>query len=60
MRRLSFRLGIELKRGEQSRSGLYALVTRKGGTVLRISLMQQMAEELCDYESRYLAECWLV
>ena len=60
VRRLYFRLGRELNQGEKSRSGLYALVTRKGGTTLRLSLLQEVAEELCDHESRYLTECWLL
>ena len=59
VKRVTFRVGRELLPGEASRSQLYALVSKRSGAVLRISMVREIAEELCDYDSRYLAECWL-
>lgn len=56
---LTFRVGRRLEPGEESRSGLYALCSKKTGTVLRISLLQEIAEEMLDPAWRYLAECYL-
>jgi hypothetical protein len=58
VRRVSFRLGRRLGPGERSPSGLYALVSARKGRVLRLSLIEGVAQELVD-PSRYLAECWL-
>jgi hypothetical protein len=57
---IEFKLGRELAPGERSRNGLYALLARKRDQVLRISMIQEAADLLCDYESRYIRECYVV
>ena len=54
------RLGGELGKGEESSPGLYALVSRKRGTILRVSTIREFAEETCDYDSRMLCECSVI
>lgn len=51
-------LGRELNKGDNSRSGLYAIVSSKG-IILRVSLFQEVAEMLCDYSSRYIHEVFI-
>ena len=60
VKRISFKLGNKLKPGQKSASGLYAIVTKKRDFTLRISLFQEAAELFCDWDSRYLAECWIL
>jgi len=45
--------------GSVSRSGAYALCSKRSGKVLRVTLIRELAELLCD-DSRYLKEFWLV
>ena len=59
VKRCTFQLGRKLLPGDISRSGLYALVSAKSDITLRISLQREIAELLCDNDSRYLAECWV-
>lgn len=56
--RRTFIKGRELQPGEQSRSGLYAIVDRRKGIVLRISLYREIAKLLTD-STRYIAEAWI-
>lgn len=56
--RRTFVKGRELSPGEQSRSGLYAIVDRRKGLVLRISMYREIAE-LMGVDTRYVAEAWL-
>lgn len=56
--RITFRVGRILLPGEQSSSGCYAILSKRTGVVLRISLIREAAELQCD-DSRYLAECWV-
>ncbi len=57
---MQFRVGRELEEGEESSSGLYALISRQKGLVLRICMVKELAWELVDPEWRYIAECWLL
>jgi len=59
MKRVAFRIGNRLSPGEKSKSGLYALMSKKGDIALRISLIQGISELHYDETSRYLAEAWL-
>jgi hypothetical protein len=58
LRRRTFRVGRELRPGEVSRSGAYALVDRRKGKTLRIALDREVAALLAS-ESREIRECWL-
>jgi hypothetical protein len=58
-RQFSFKVGRVLENGENSRSGLYALMSKKGEYALRISLIKGISELHCDDDTRYLAEAWL-
>lgn len=57
--RVQIAVGRRLAPGEPSRTGAYALVARRKGTILRVSLIQGFAEELADGDSRVLHECAL-
>jgi hypothetical protein len=57
MKELTFIIGKRLQRGEQSSSGLYALMTKD--YCLRISLDSKIAELHAQDDSRYLAEAWI-
>ena len=59
VKRLNFVIGKNLKEGEDSKSGLYALMSKKGDFALRISLIKGIAQIHNDNDSRYLAEAWL-
>ena len=59
LKRLKFVIGKKLKPGEYSKSGLYALMSKKGNFALRISLIKGIAQLHNDEDSRYLAEAWL-
>ena len=57
--RRSFKTANSLRLGEESRSGAYAILSKRSGKVLRVTLIRELAELLCD-DSRYLKEFWLV
>lgn len=50
-------LGKRIKPGTESSTGLYALVSTRKGTILRVSCIREYAEEMTDNESRVLMEC---
>lgn len=56
MSRRKFILTRPLK-GGKSRTGLYAIATTKCAYPLRISLIREAAEMMCDEDSRTLWEC---
>ena len=56
---VTLKVGRKLAKGEQSRSGAYAILSKRKDLLLRVSLHQDVAEYLVD-DSRYLAECWVV
>lgn len=58
-RQFPFKIGKTLEKGEVSKSGLYALMSKKGDYALRIGLIKEISELHCDDNSRYLAEAWL-
>lgn len=60
VKRITFRLGKRLEQGEASSNGLYALVKEKSNWTLRVCLFKELAEDLCDWKSRYLAECFIL
>jgi hypothetical protein len=57
VREISFRLGKSLSPNETSSTGLYALVKTKNNWTLRISLYKNIANYLCDFDTRSLREC---
>lgn len=57
IREITFKLGKELKKDETSSTGLYAIVKSKNNWTLRISLFKNIANYLCDFETRKLREC---
>lgn len=60
IKKVTLKLGKILIRGKISQSKAYAIVSRKNNKILRVTLYKEMAELLCDYDSRYVAECWLL
>lgn len=54
---IRFRLGRELKRNETSSTGIYAIVKAKNNWTLRISLIKDVANYICDFETRKIREC---
>jgi hypothetical protein len=57
VREISFSLGKVLKPNEVSSTGIYALVKAKNDWTLRISLHKNVANYLCDFDTRRLREC---
>ena len=60
VQKIELKLGAELGTGEASRSGLYALISRRKEKLLRVSLIRDAAELMCDNDSRYLRECFVL
>lgn len=58
VKRVTLYLSKRLVAGDKSKSGLYAIVS-KNGVILRVSLFKEIAELLCDYDSRYLHEVFI-
>lgn len=56
VRRLTFQLGRVLGPGEESSTGLYAIVKASSGWPLRVTLERQLAEHW-RHPTRYIAEC---
>lgn len=54
-----YQLGKEILPGEQS-SGLYAIVSRSKGVVLRVALTKESAEIYTECDSRYIRELFLI
>lgn len=59
IRRLRIVLDKKLAPGERSPSGLYALVSRDTGIILRVSLIQGIAEMHRDPASREIYAAWI-
>ena len=57
VREISFRLGRELQLNETSSTGVYAIVKAKNDWTLRISLYKDVANYICDFDTRKLREC---
>lgn len=57
---ITFRLGRVLRAGETSSTGIYALVKTKNDWTLRISLHKNVANYLCDFNTRSLRECHVI
>lgn len=57
VREISFRLGRELKPNEISSTGMYAIVKAKNNWTLRISLIKDVANHICDFDTRRLRVC---
>lgn len=57
---MRLKLGRPLSPGTKSASGMYAIVAKRRDRILRICLIQELAELMSQDESRYLAEVWLV
>lgn len=60
MRKFDIVRGRELSKGERINNGAYAIVSRKKGKILRLTPRYEMADTLCDYDSRYLEQCWIM
>lgn len=56
--RITFRVGQELNESTSTNAGMFAIVDRRKGKVLRICLERDLAHFLCD-SSRFVAECWI-
>lgn len=54
---ITFKLGKELKPNETSSTGIYAIVKSKNDWTLRISLFKNVANYICDFDTRKLREC---
>jgi hypothetical protein len=59
LRRFRIVLDQKLAPGERSLSGLYALVSRETGIILRVSLIQGIAEMHRDPASRDIYSAWI-
>jgi len=57
LRRFTVRTGRELLPGQCSSTGLYAIMDRRKGKMLRIHVNRVLAEELTRCGSRYVVEC---
>ena len=57
VREITFILGGKLEPNEVSSTGIYALVKSKTDWTLRISLFNNVANFLCDFDTRSLREC---
>ncbi|WNM70122.1 hypothetical protein [Myxococcus phage Mx1] len=55
--RLTFTTGRRLEPGEESQTGLYALVSVQKDWPLRITHFRDWAAEMVDPDWRYIAEC---
>jgi hypothetical protein len=60
--RVSIREGSkELQKGEVSSTGLYAIIDRRKGKILRVALHQTIAEILAaDYKNRKVTEAFII
>lgn len=60
IQRVTFRTGKRLQHGEDSRSGLYAIMsTRKPDLALRITLFKDAAQLMTPDHWREIRECWI-
>jgi hypothetical protein len=50
------KVGEALEQGQRSSTGAYALIDSKKNKLLRVSLDMRVADLLCDWKSRRLAE----
>lgn len=57
---VTIKVGRRLKDGETSSSGLYGIVATRNDRLLRVSLSKDIAEFMCNDDSRYLAECYVL
>jgi hypothetical protein len=55
--KITFRLGKELVPNEDSPTGIYALVKAKTNWTLRIPIIKDVANYICDFDTRKLREC---
>ena len=51
-------VGPEIKPGDNP-TGLYGIVNRKTGRLLRATCIREAAELMTDGDSRYVAKCWI-
>ena len=52
-------MGDEVPKGSKAKTGLYAILDRHKDTILRVALSKDIAETLCDYDSRYVKEAFI-
>ncbi len=60
VRRITFNIGKRLEPNETSSNGLYAIMSSKRDFTLRITLFKEAAQLFCDWDSRYIAECYIL
>lgn len=60
VRQFDLQIGKTLEPGEKSRSGIYAIVSKQKGIILRASLIQGIAELYRDESFREIKEAFLV
>lgn len=58
-RRFRYHIGEDLKPGDDSPSGLYALLDAESDLALRISLDKRISEIHCDWQYRKLATAYI-
>ncbi len=57
--RITLKIGNEIGPGQNSPTGLYALIDRRKGKTLRVAMNKELANLVCDFKSRYLAEAFI-
>jgi hypothetical protein len=57
--RITLKIGNEIGPGQDSLTGLYALIDRRKGKTLRVAMNKDLANLICDFKSRYLAEAYI-
>lgn len=57
--RLPFHIGRVLQPGEQSKSGLYSLISRRKSIALRITMFKDLATIMSEDDSCYICEAWI-
>ena len=57
-KRVTFQIGRTLQSGEQSKTGLYAIMSRSKEIALRITLFKEVAT-MFESDSRYIREAFL-
>lgn len=60
IKRFKLMRGKMLEPGQQSGTGLYAIISAKKGKVLRVAMNKAQADLLCDFRSRQLQEVSLM
>ena len=60
IKKVELKTGRRLAPGEKSLTGLYGLVSNSKGRLLRVALNPEVAEALCDENTRHIVECSII